>query len=231
MRCGRCGLESAPDMRFCGGCGASLAEHPAPSTGDGDADDGQRRHITVMFCDLVDSTPIAERLDPEDFREVLSGYHAACSRAIQRFGGYVAQYQGDGVIAYFGYPRAHEDDARRAVHASLDLFDEVAALNERLREPLATSLRARVGLHTGTVVAGDMGRLAQDRHSVFGEAVHIAARLQALAEPGSVLVTDPTLALLGDHFETRPLGTERLKGISRPIAVHAVVGPAAEAPA
>ncbi len=218
-------------MRFCGRCGAPLAEPWWPSGGEDDGVDAQRRHITVMFCDLVGSTPIAELLDPEDFREVLSEYHAACGRAIQRFAGYIAQYQGDGVVAYFGYPQAHEDDARRAVRASLDIFNEVAGLNERLRESLQLSLQARVGLHTGTVIAGDMGPLAHERHTVFGETVHIAARLQALAEPGSVVVTGSTLALLGDHFETQPLGMETLKGISRPIAVHTVVSPSAAASA
>ena len=102
-------------MRFCGACGAPLGETLGLSPIDGEAGDAQRRHMTVMFCDLVDSTGLAERLDPEDFRDVLSGYHAACARAIEGFKGYVAQYQGDGVIAYFGYPRAHEDDALRAV--------------------------------------------------------------------------------------------------------------------
>src|ERR1700704_357251 len=212
MRCDRCGLESAAGMRFCGSCGAPLAEPWAPSADDDDRIDAQRRHIPVMFCDLVGSTPIAERLDPEDFREVLSEYYAACGRAIRRFAGYIAQFQGDGVVAYFGYPQAHEDDAGRAVRASLDIFDEVAGLNERRPESSELSLQARVGLHTGTVIAGDMGRLAHQRHTVVGETVHIAARLQTLAEPGSVVVTDSTLALLGDHFETQSLGMETLKG-------------------
>src|SRR6185437_16121900 len=121
----------------------------------------------------------------EDFREVISGYQGVCSGAIQHFGGYIAQYQGDGVVAYFGYPQAHEDDARRAVRASLDIFNEVAQLNERMRESLDRPLQARVGLHTGTVIAGDMGRRTHERNTFVGETVHIAARLQALAEPGS----------------------------------------------
>ena len=215
-------------MRFCGACGAPLAES-APATSEGEAAGTQRRHVTIMFCDLVGSTQLAERLDPEDFREVISGYQGVCSGAIQHFGGYVAQYQGDGVVAYFGYPSAHEDDARRAVHASLEIFGKLSALNERLREPAQRALQARVGLHTGTVITDDTEGWAHDRHSVVGQSVNIAARLQALARPGSIVVTDSTLALLGDRFETEPLGTEQLKGIARPVAVHSVVRRAAPA--
>ena len=176
-------------MRFCGACGAPLAES-APATSEGEAAGTQRRHVTIMFCDLVGSTQLAERLDPEDFREVISGYQAVCSGAIQHFGGYVAQYQGDGVVAYFGYPSAHEDDARRAVHASLEIFGKLSALNERLREPAQRALQARVGLHTGTVITDDTEGWAHDRHSVVGQSVNIAARLQALARPGSIVATD-----------------------------------------
>jgi class 3 adenylate cyclase/tetratricopeptide (TPR) repeat protein len=218
-------------MRFCGVCGAPLPQGPAAAARGGDAIDAQRRHITVMFADLVGSTSIAETLDPEDFHELLSGYQAVCGEAIQRFGGYVAQYQGDGVIAYFGYPRAHEDDARRAVYASLAIVEEVATLGERVPEPLDTGVQVRVGLHTGTVIAGDTGRLEHERHSVVGETLHIAARVQHLAKPGSVVVTGATLALLGNHFESHPLGDESLRGISRPIALHGVLRPSADGPA
>jgi class 3 adenylate cyclase len=215
-------------MRFCGACGASLAD-PEPSRDDSGQIAGQRRHITVMFCDLVGSTPLAEHMDPEDFREVISGYHALCSTAVQRFGGYVAQYQGDGVIAYFGYPIAHEDDARRAVRTSFEIFRRLSTLNEQLSGSPEATLQARVGIHTGTVITGDMGSLAHDRHSAFGDTVNVAARLQAVAAPGSTVVTDATLALLGDDFETEPRGSEHLRGITRPIAIHRVVGTGAGA--
>jgi class 3 adenylate cyclase/tetratricopeptide (TPR) repeat protein len=212
-------------MRFCGACGAPLAEAPAPW--EGDANHAQRRHMTVMLCDVVDSTPLAESLDPEDFREVLRGYQDACARAIERFKGHAAQYVGDGVVAYFGYPRAHEDDAQRAVHAALGILDEVAMLNERLGELLDVSLQVRVGLHTGVVVAGEMGA-GQTREplAIVGETPHIAARLQTLAPPGTVVMTDATRDLVADDFETEALGMKALKGISRPIGVHLVLRPA-----
>jgi class 3 adenylate cyclase len=121
-------------MRFCGGCGRPLEDGGGPDAQDGPRDIAQRRHMTVMFCDVVDSTPLAGLLDPEDFREVLSEYQHACARAIERFSGYTAQYAGDGLLTYFGYPRAHEDDALRATHAGLQVLEEVAALNASLRD-------------------------------------------------------------------------------------------------
>jgi class 3 adenylate cyclase/tetratricopeptide (TPR) repeat protein len=218
-------------MRFCGACGARLRESLAPRGVNGEADQAQRRHMTVMFCDVVDSTSLAEALDPEDFREVLTSFQAACASAIERFNGHVAQWVGDGVLAYFGYPRAHEDDARRAVHAALGILEEIAALNKRVNELFEVSLRVRVGLHSGVVVAGEMGA-GQTREplAIVGETPHIAARLQTLAQPGSVLMTDATLQLVSDHFETEALGASPLKGISRPIAVHRVVRPVGEVP-
>jgi class 3 adenylate cyclase len=219
-------------MRFCGACGAPLTEPLVLAPDDGEAPDAQLRHMTAMFCDVVDSTTLAEHLDPEDFRDVLDGYHAACTAAIERFNGYVAQYQGDGVVAYFGYPRAHEDDALRSVNAAMDLLDEIAALNEQLRERLHIALEVRIGLHTGMAVTGPMGSGASgERHSAVGETLHIASRAQTVAPAGSVVVTDSTLGLLGDQFETETLGTKDLKGISRPVRVHAIVRRAGRAAA
>jgi class 3 adenylate cyclase/tetratricopeptide (TPR) repeat protein len=208
-------------MRFCGVCGAQLRRPPAPVMLEAEAEHAEHRQMTVIFCDVVDSTSLAERLDSEDFRDVLSSYHGACARAIEHFGGYVAQYQGDGVIAYFGYPRAHEDDARRAVLASLELLDEVASLNERLRDLLDVSLQVRVGLHSGLVVVGEMGTgAAREEHAAVGETLHIAARVQTVATPDTVVLTDTTLELIGDQFETHPLGARTLKGISQAIGIH-----------
>jgi class 3 adenylate cyclase len=121
-------------MRFCGGCGRALENGVTPAASPDARDSAQRRHMTVMFCDVVDSTPLAGRLDPEDFRDVLSDYQQACARAIERFSGYTAQYLGDGVLTYFGYPRAHEDDAELATRAGLQVLEEVATLNARLRD-------------------------------------------------------------------------------------------------
>jgi len=217
-------MESASGMRFCGACGAPLGETLALSPIDGDATDAQLRHMTALFCDIVDSTSLAEQLDPEDFRDVLSGYHAACARAIEHFHGYVAQYQGDGVVAYFGYPHAHEDDAHRAVYASLEILDEVTVLNESLQELFGITLEVRLGLHTGIVVAGEMGTgPSRERHVAVGETLHIAERVQAAAPAGSIVLTDPTLELVADRFETETIGTKSLKGISRPMKIHSVV--------
>jgi class 3 adenylate cyclase/tetratricopeptide (TPR) repeat protein len=210
-------------MRFCGRCGDPLDVVVQPA---GSNHTAQRRHMTVMFCDLVDSTPLAELLDPEDFRELLRGYQQACVRAIGRFDGYTARYVGDGVVAYFGYPRAHEDDAQRAVLAGLGILDELVALNAHLRELFNVSLQVRIGLHTGVVVAGEMSDGdAHSRLDIVGEMPHIAARLESIAPPGSIVISDTTRALTEGYVETEPLGEKALKGVSRPIGVHRVLRP------
>ncbi len=213
-------------MRFCGGCGGAFRDRPIlvePAVANTTA---QRRHMTVMFCDLVESTPIAELLDPEDFGEVLAGYQQVCVRAIERVDGYTARYVGDGVVAYFGYPRAHEDDARRAVLAGLGILDELVGLNARLRERFDVSLRVRIGVHTGVVVAGET-RLGDTRSrlEIVGEMPHIAARLESIAPPGSVVISDATRDLIEGYVETEPLGAKVLKGVSRRIGVHRVLRP------
>ena len=144
-------------MRFCGNCGTSLEEGVVATQGAGARDTAQRRHMTAMFCDLVGSTPIVESLDAEDFREVLNAYQRACVQAIERFDGFTARFVGDGVVAFFGYPRAHEDDAQRAVHAALGILDELGPLNARFGEQLGISLQVRIGLHTGVVIVGETG--------------------------------------------------------------------------
>jgi class 3 adenylate cyclase/tetratricopeptide (TPR) repeat protein len=212
-------------MRFCGGCGAPLREGITGTLGHEDEHAAQRRHMTALFCDLVGSTPLAERLDPEDFREVLAAYQRACTRAIERLDGYPARYIGDAVVAYFGYPRAHEDDAQRAVHAALGILDELADLNASLKEP-RTALQVRIGLHTGVVVAGQMGTGDMPpQHEIVGEMPHIAARIESIAPPGSVAISGQTLDFVEGYFETEPLGEKSLKGVSRPIAVHRVLRP------
>jgi class 3 adenylate cyclase/predicted ATPase len=213
-------------MRFCGGCGGALEDGSAAIPPAGAHDTAQRRHMTVLFCDLVGSTPLAESLDAEDFREVLSGYQHACVRAIERVDGYTARYVGDGVVAYFGYPRAHEDDAQRAVHAGLGILDELVAVNAHLRDLHDISLQVRIGLHTGVVVVGEMGAGGtRSQHEIVGEMPHIAARLESIAPPGSVVISDTTRDLVEGYFETEPLGEKALKGVSRPIGVHRVLRP------
>ena len=190
-----------------------------------DEDAAQRRHMTVLFCDLVSSTPLAERLDPEDFREVLAAYQRSCRRAIEHLDGYTARYIGDAVVAYFGYPRAHEDDAQRAVHAALGILQELGELNASLKKR-QVSLEVRIGLHSGVVVAGEMGTGDMSpQHEIVGEMPHIAARLESIAPPGAVVISGDTHDFIEGYFETDPLGEKSLKGVSRPIAVHRVLRP------
>ena len=166
----------------------------------------------MLFCDLVGSTELAGRLDPEDLREVIRAYQDACAGAIVRFEGHVAKFMGDGVLAYFGYPAAHEDDAERAVCAGLQAVRAVGALAPCAGAPLA----ARVGIATGLVVVGDLvGEGAAQEQAVVGETPNLAARLQALAEPGSVVVASTTRRLLGGMFEYADLGVHRLEGLRR----------------
>jgi class 3 adenylate cyclase/tetratricopeptide (TPR) repeat protein len=226
MRCGHCGLENPIGMRFCGGCGVVLRGEVATTPSAGAPEAAHRRHMTVMFCDIVESTPLAERLDPEDFREILGGYQLACARAIERFDGYTARYAGDGLMAYFGYPRAYEDSAQRAVHAGLGILDELVALNVELRDLHGVSLRVRIGIHTGVVVAGEMGAgVTREPLAIVGETPHIAARLESIAAPGSVVISGDTHDLVEGYFETESRGEQTLKGVSRPISVHRVLRP------
>jgi len=175
-------------------------------------DAAERRQITVMFADLVGSTALSARMDPEDLREVISAYRKCVAETVRRFGGFVSQYVGDGVLAYFGYPEAHEDDAERAVRAGLQLVEAVANLKT------GVALQARVGIATGLVVVGDIadaGGLAE--RGIVGETPNIAARLQASAEPNQVVIPESTRRLLGNLFEIRHLGAMDLKGVGEPV--------------
>src|SRR5499433_1487945 len=184
-------------------------------------DAAERRHLTVMICDLVGSTALSVRLDPEDMRVVIDAYHAACARITRTYDGFLAEFRGDGILAYFGYPIAHEDDAERAVRAGLDIIAAVAQLETRAGEPLAV----RIGIATGVVVVGDLSREdALREHAVVGETPHLAARLQGLAQPGTIVVAASTRRLLGDLFRLRDLGLHEVKGISELVAAWAVEG-------
>jgi class 3 adenylate cyclase len=171
------------------------------------------RHLTVLFCDLVGSTEIAAQLDPEEWREVVAGYHRAAAEAITRFGGHVAKYLGDGVMAYFGWPEAHDNDAERAARAGLALLDAIAKLGGQAGR---LKLAARVGIDSGAVVVGvGVGKEAD----VFGETPNIAARLQATAQPSSVLITAATHRLISGLFVVEALGPRALKGITSSVEV------------
>ncbi|HZZ25408.1 MAG TPA: adenylate/guanylate cyclase domain-containing protein [Roseiarcus sp.] len=194
---------------------------PAPLSGE---DGAERRQLTVMFCDLVGSTTLTARLDPEDMREVIRAYQDACSGAVARYDGFVAKFMGDGVLAYFGFPRAHEEDAERAVRASLDIAAVVARLETRAKE----TLKVRIGIATGIVVVGDVvGQGTAQEQAVVGETPNLAARLQSLAEPGSAVIAESTRRLLGGAFELKPLGPQTLKGFDTPVSAWKVLREAA----
>ncbi|OAF05979.1 hypothetical protein AYJ54_19950 [Bradyrhizobium centrolobii] len=186
----------------------------------------ERRQITVMFCDLVNSTALSARLDPEDMRDVMRVYHDGCASVVKRFEGFVAKYMGDGVLVYFGYPHAHEDDAERAVRAGLALVETIGATALPLAgEP---KLQVRVGIATGLVVVGDLiGSGAAQEEAVVGETPNLAARLQGLAAPNTVVIAADTRRLTGGLFEYRDLGAATLKGFADPVRAWQVVGPSA----
>jgi class 3 adenylate cyclase/predicted ATPase len=182
------------------------------------ADTAERRQVTVMFSDLVGSTALSARMDPEDLREVISAYHKSVAETVQRFGGFVAKYMGDGILIYFGYPQAHEDDADRAVRAGLKLVAAVTALKSHV--PLQT----RVGIATGLVVVGDLiGSGEAQERGIIGETPNLAARLQGIAEPNRVVIAEGTRKLLGNLFELEDLGAHDLKGISGPVRAWAAL--------
>ena len=183
-------------------------------------DNAERRQVTVMFADLVGSTALSARMDPEDLRKVIAAYHKCAAEIVRRFGGFVSQYLGDGVLAYFGYPEAHEDDAERAVRAGLELTAAVPAL--KTRAPVQT----RVGIGTGLVVVGDVidAGGSQER-GIIGQTPNLAARLQGLAEPNMVVIAESTRKLLGNLFELQDLGTKELKGIPGPVHVWMALRP------
>jgi class 3 adenylate cyclase/predicted ATPase len=187
----------------------------------------ERRYLTIMFCDLVGSTALSARLDPEDMGEIVAAYNRSCAEQITKAGGFVARYMGDGVLAYFGYPRAHEHDAERAVLAGLALVEVVP----KLKTAAGVPLQVRVGIATGLVVVGDLigSGEAQERGGVVGDTPNLAARLQALAEPNTVVIADGTRRLLGSLFELEDLGPQDLKGIAGPVRAWAALRPSAVA--
>jgi class 3 adenylate cyclase/predicted ATPase len=183
--------------------------------------EAERRQLTVLFCDLVGSTELAARLDPEDLREVMRAYQVACANVVCGFEGHVARFLGDGVLAYFGWPRAHEDDPERAVRAGLQLVQDVA----RLKPRAGVRLQARAGVATGHVVVGDLSSEGiSDKDAVSGDAPNLAARLQAIAAPGSVVISQATRRLVGGLFELTDLGPQRLKGFAEPLSAWQVEG-------
>ena len=263
-RCARCGAENLPRAKFCAECGSPLprqslvasSQLPVPSSQTLDARlidsrraDGERRQLTVMFCDLVGSTALSAQLDPEELREVVRAYQETCATVIRRYDGHIAQHLGDGLLVYFGYPAAHEDDAQRAVRAGLEI---IQALQKWVPSPLAgegqgegakvstvaaltphpglppqggkeKSLQVRIGIHTGLVVIGEIGSSEKREVLALGETPNIAARLQGLADPNTVVISAATSRLVQGLFECQDLGSQAVKGISTQIQLYRVL--------
>ena len=233
-KCIQCGAVNLPESRFCGSCGVSLAVATRLSNGFTAAtsrlpspsktnyiSSGERRHLTVLFCDIVGSTSLAKSLDPEELNEITRRYYDCCTDAIHQFEGLVANYIGDGVMALFGYPRAHEDDAERAIRAALTIISAVRAANAKSE----ARVRVRIGIATGLVVVGEDGTepLTKEK-TVVGEAPNLAAHLQSESQPNNILISDATRRLVGDVFKLEELKLGRLKGGNKPVTIWRVIG-------
>ncbi len=254
MNCPNCGRENRETARFCGKCAAPLGgETPCPQCGtanpagqkfcDGCAHplaakdtppeepatpEAERRQLTVMFCDLVGSTELSERLDPEDLGDVIRLYREVCAEVVGRYDQEIARYLGDGLLVYFGYPRAHEDDSVRGVRAGLEILAELPRLNAEVHQRIPAlsdhSIEVRIGIHTGLVVAGDLGAgSAREEDAIVGETPNLAARLQGIAEPNTAVISDATRRLVRGVFVLDELGSHSLKGIAAPVPVFRVL--------
>ncbi len=191
--------------------------------------DAERRQLTVMFCDLADSTRLSSQLDPEELREVIRAYQRISVEVIERFEGHVAQFLGDGILVYFGYPQAHEDDARRAVHAGLQIVEALQELNVHLERDRGLRLTARLGIHTGPVVVGTIGGGTRHEQLAMGETPNLAARIQSFAQPNTVLISRATYRLTSGEFSCHNLGAYTVKGIARPIQLYRILGSRSQA--
>ena len=242
LACPTCRHDNPPDATFCQACAAALSSAvrdsgepaqptpPAPgilplpqSPPAPPLPEAERRQLTVMFCDLVESTALASQLDPEELRDIVQTYQQVCTEVIQRFDGHIAQYLGDGLLVYFGYPQAHEDDAQRAVRAGLGIIAALEHLTVRPELPQPMTLAVRVGIHTGLVVVGTLGGSARQEHLALGETPNIAARLQGMAVPNTVVVSGVTCRLVQGYFAYEALGEQPLKGVATPTEAYRIV--------
>jgi len=217
--CPRCGLAVAAGSRFCRRCGADLAGLAAPPA----RPEGERKQITVVFVDIVGSTSIAEKMDAEDWREIVQGAHRRVIQAVKRYEGTIAQLLGDGVLAFFGAPRAHEDDPERAVRAALAIQEGIREYAEEVRARVE-GFQVRVGIHTGPVVVGDVGDDLHMEYLAVGDTVNLTARIQGAAQPGGILISSETRRLAGPAFEVTDLGRIPVKGKEEPVQVYGVSG-------
>lgn len=216
--CPTCGFENPAQSKFCGGCGAGLQEIRA-----GDAR-GERRQLTVLFCDMVGATALSQLLDPEDLRELILSYQKVCGDAVLAHEGHVAQYLGDGVVMYFGYPRSHEDEAQRAVRCGLDILKGIDTLRVSGKISRDTSLDVRLGAHTGRVLVGPVGAGDRMDQIALGDTPNIAARIQSEAEPGTLVVSEVTWKIVEGYVTGKCLGQWQLKGVSEPMRLWLITG-------
>ena len=247
MQCTKCQFDNPDGMKFCGGCGAALesrcksCDAPLPEDfrfcgqcgasvklSDNITDEkAGRRQLTLMFCDLVGSTSLSEQMDPEDWAEIVYGYQSVTGDVIERYSGHIAQFLGDGILVYFGYPRAHEDDATRAIQAGLDVLRAVEEYSQQVSPQIAkfnARIQVRIGVHTGPVVTGEIGHGERVDQLALGSAPNVAARVQGLAEPGQMLLTYETFVLVSRKVDCVPAGQHKLKGLSRPVTVYRAEG-------
>lgn len=227
--CPKCQFNNPSDFKFCGNCGAALETNDNPATPDSSAakndaivdSHAERRQLTVMFCDVVGSAALSEVVDPEDLRDIMGDYRDTCQKVVGKFQGHIAQYLGDGILTYFGYPSANEDDAIRAVQTGLEIIRSIRQLNERLFQEKGIRLSIRIGIHTGLVVIGEIG--SDDKRSLaLGTTPNVAARIQDLAQPDTVTISDATYRLVQSKFSVSPMGEHKLKGFTHPIQIYNV---------
>src|SRR6266702_6157739 len=185
--------------------------------------EAERRQLTVILCDLVDSTKLSSQLDPEEYRDVVRAYQAACTDVITRFDGHIAQLLGDGLLVYFGYPQAHEDDAKRAVRTGLGILASMGDLTTRLKRNKGIQLALRLGIHTGLVVVGEMGDGGRHEQLALGEVPNIASRIQGVAAPNTLVLSEATLRLVQGYFAYESLGEHILRGVPQPLTVYRVL--------
>src|SRR5215471_15943446 len=218
LACPSCGTANRPGAKFCNECGASLTGQPSvspptqavppPTTPPAHptqvaspsvashTPEAERRQLTVMFCDLVESTKLSSQLDPEEYRDMVRTYQKVCTEVIQRYEGHIAQLLGDGLLIYFGYPIAHEDDAQRAVRTGLSLLSAMGDLNQVLQQDKGIQLGVRLGIHTGLVVVGEMGGAGRQEQLALGEVPNVCSRIQGLAEPNMIAISEATYRLI-----------------------------------
>jgi class 3 adenylate cyclase/tetratricopeptide (TPR) repeat protein len=221
VKCDLCGFENSIAARFCGGCGQALQTIATAA-----ALEAERRQVCVLFCDLVGSTPLSQQLDAEDLRDVICSYQRTCEGVVLRHAGFVAQYRGDGIEVYFGYPHAQEDDPARAVACALDMLEAV----RQLANATKIDLRVRIGIDVGRVVVGALGAGGRFVPTAVGETPNIAARIQAEASPGEIAISDSLLRLVPGTFTTESMGIRRLKGVERPVEVFKIIASQAVGP-